>query len=83
MGAAVVLRSCYRETDSRKSRTSSIEEVVSFAMMLETQALDLFLRYFQQSQDFDTKAVLQDLAEEEKSHLKYLGKLIDNKSEAG
>lgn len=62
--------------------TSSIEDVLSFAMMLETQALDLFLRYLQRSQDFDTKAVLMELAEQEKSHLKYLGELIDKKTGA-
>ena len=50
-------------------------------MMLETQALDLFLRYLQRSQDFDTKAVLMELAEQEKSHLKYLGELIDKKTD--
>jgi len=64
-----------------RPETSSIEDVLSFAMMLETQALDLFLRYLQRSQDFDTKAVLMELAEQEKSHLKYLGELIDKKTD--
>jgi len=67
--------------DEFEPETGSVEDVVSFAMMLETQALDLFLRYLQRSQDFDTKAVLIELAEQEKSHLKYLGELIDKKAE--
>ena len=49
-------------------------------MMLETQALDLFLRYLKRSTDFDTKAVPMELAEQEKSHLAYLGALIEKKT---
>ncbi len=67
--------------DGFRPETSSIEDVVSIAMMLEAQALDLFLRYLQRSHDFDTKAVLMELAEQEKSHLKYLGELIDKKTD--
>jgi rubrerythrin len=64
-----------------RPETSAVEDVLSFAMMLETQALDLFLRYLQRSTDFDTKAVLMELAEQEKSHLKYLGELMEKKTE--
>lgn len=66
--------------DEFQPEAGSIENVVSFAMMLEAQALDLFTRYLQQSQDLDTKAVLMELAEQEKSHMKYLGDLLDKKT---
>jgi len=67
--------------DAFRAETSAIEDVLSFAMMLETQALDLFSRYLQRSQDFDTRAVLMELAEQEKSHLKYLGELIEKRTQ--
>jgi len=67
--------------DVFRPETSSTEDVLSFAMMLETQALDLFLRYLNRSPDFDTQAVLMELAEQEKSHLKYLGELMDAKTD--
>ena len=66
--------------DAFRADSGSVEDVLSFAMMLEMQALDLFLRYLERSQDLDTKAVLMELAEQEKSHLKYLGDLIDEKT---
>lgn len=48
-------------------------------MMIETQSLDLYLRYSQKSSDKRTKAILFDLAEEEKDHLKALGDMIEKK----
>lgn len=66
--------------DEFHRETGTIEDVVSFAMMIEAQALDLFTRYLQQSEDLDTQAVLMELAEQEKSHLKYLGNLLDKKT---
>ncbi len=52
-------------------------DVLSLAMMLEAQALDLYLRYSQRSEEPVTKAVLHELAEEEKTHLALLGKIQD------
>ena len=66
--------------DEFQPETESIETVVSFAMMLEAQAFDLFSRYMQQSEDLDIRAVLTELVEQEKSHMKYLGNLLDQKS---
>jgi rubrerythrin len=54
--------------------------VLNIAMMLETQALDLYLRYSQKAKNEASKTVLYDLAEEEKSHLATLGHLIEAKA---
>jgi rubrerythrin len=52
-------------------------EVVSLAMELETQALDLYLRYSSTLEDGETKEVMFQLAEEEKAHLHSLGNLME------
>ena len=56
---------------------ATIPEVLEIAMMIETQALDLYLRYSQKSKDEETGAVLFGIAEEEKAHLEALGRLMD------
>jgi rubrerythrin len=66
--------------DSFRPSGSPLEDVLGFAMMLETQALDLYLRYWKRSEDPATKAVLLELADEEKNHLGYLGELLEKKT---
>ena len=56
--------------------------VIDLAMMLETQALDLYLRFSQKTENKDTKAVLFKLADEEKAHLALLGDWLEKKTEA-
>jgi rubrerythrin len=46
-------------------------------MMIETQALDLYLRFAQKSVAEAVRAVLYRLADEEKAHLKALGRYRD------
>ena len=55
--------------------------VIDLAMMLETQALDLYLRFSQKTENPDTKEVLYKLAEEEKAHLAMLGRWLEEKPE--
>ena len=57
----------------------SLNEVLELAMMLETQALDLYMRFAEKSQEEGTKQVLFTLADEEKAHLKSLSRLFDEK----
>jgi sulfur-carrier protein adenylyltransferase/sulfurtransferase len=57
--------------------------VLDLAMMLETQALDLYLRFADRSDQPHTKEVLYALAGEEKDHLTTLGLLLDEKSGKG
>ena len=58
----------------------TVSDVLSIAMMLETQALDLYLRYSQKVKKEDTKTVLYNIAEEEKAHLATLGRLMESKA---
>jgi sulfur-carrier protein adenylyltransferase/sulfurtransferase len=51
--------------------------VLDIAMMLETQGLDLYLRYAQQAREGAERQVLYDIAEEEKAHLAALGRLME------
>lgn len=55
--------------------------VIDLAMMLETQALDLYLRFSQKTENKDTKEVLFRLADEEKDHLALLGRWLEEKTE--
>jgi len=58
---------------------NSRQGVLDLAMMLETQALDLYLRFAEKSQDRRTQKVLFSIADEEKAHLTSLGALLDQK----
>jgi sulfur-carrier protein adenylyltransferase/sulfurtransferase len=55
----------------------SITELLDLAMMIETQALDLYLRFAMKTSEDSTKKVLYKIADEEKGHLEALGKLKD------
>jgi len=61
---------------NREFMTTS-PDLLNIAMMLETQALDLYMRYSRKVQDETGKDVLYGLAEEEKGHLASLGRLLD------
>jgi rubrerythrin len=55
-----------------------IPGILNIAMALETQAFDLYSRYSQKVADKTTKDILYQIAQEEKAHLKSLGKLMDD-----
>ena len=57
----------------------SVQGILDLAMMLETQALDLYLRFAEKSTDERTQQVLFSIADEEKAHLSSLGDLMDQK----
>jgi len=65
-----------KNSDSMKT----VPDVLSMAMMLETQAMDLYMRYSEKAEMDKSKSVLYDIAEEEKAHLKSLGRLMDQKA---
>jgi rubrerythrin len=52
-------------------------QIMEIAMMMEAQALDLYLRFSQKVETSEVKKILFDLADEEKGHLKRLGTLMD------
>jgi rubrerythrin len=53
-------------------------DVVSLAMSIEAQALDLYTRASRRGGDERSKAVLQKIAQEERSHLEQLGRLFND-----
>jgi sulfur-carrier protein adenylyltransferase/sulfurtransferase len=57
----------------------SVPDLLDLAMMVETQALDLYLRFSDKTADQQTKEVLFKIAEEEKGHLAALGRLRDRR----
>lgn len=60
-----------------KPDMESAVDIISLAMSIEAQALDLYTRAADRSEDPRSKDALKKIAEEERSHLEQLGKLID------
>jgi rubrerythrin len=57
----------------------SAVDILSLAMSIEAQALDLYTRASERSEDSRSAAALKKIAEEERVHLKQLGKLMDER----
>ncbi len=53
-------------------------DVVSLAMSIEAQALDLYTRASERGGDERSKGVLQKIAQEERTHLEQLGQLFND-----
>ena len=58
----------------------SVLEMIDLSMMLETQALDLYLRFARKTDNNETKTMLFRIADEEKAHLSSLGRLREEKT---
>jgi rubrerythrin len=58
----------------------TVPDALNVAMMIETQAMDLYLRYADSSEEVSTKEVLFKIADEEKAHLSLLGRLMGEKA---
>jgi sulfur-carrier protein adenylyltransferase/sulfurtransferase len=56
---------------------TSVANVLDLSMMLEAQALDLYMRFAQKAENSETKDILHKIGEEEKIHLESLGRLRD------
>jgi sulfur-carrier protein adenylyltransferase/sulfurtransferase len=59
------------------SEFKTTASVLDFAMMLEAQAMDLYMRYAEKSKDPEAKNIFYKMADEEKAHLKSLGSILD------
>ncbi len=57
-----------------------VAAALDLAMMIETQALDLYLRFAHKAALEPTKDILLHIAQEEKAHLAALGKLLEAKA---
>ncbi len=58
----------------------SPEEVISLAMAIEAQALDLYQRAARRAEKVSSRDTLYQIADEERSHLEQLGKLFERTS---
>ncbi len=63
--------------DANRSYLDSPANLLELAMMLETQAMDLYLRFSQKIQQPDARQVLYKIAGEEKAHLGALARLLE------
>ena len=61
------------------SGRQSVLNVLNVSMMLEAQALDLYMRYSDRCVSENAKEILYYLAEQEKQHLNRIGSLIEDK----
>jgi rubrerythrin len=66
-------------TRHNASMLKTAQEVIMLAMMLETQSLDLYLRFVDRMTDETTRDVLFKIADQEKAHLAALGNLLEQK----
>ena len=55
----------------------SITDIISLAISIEAQALDLYFRASEKVDSTEGKKALVQLADEERSHINELGKLMD------
>ena len=65
--------------EQNRPAMQTIPDVLNIAMMLEAQAMDLYMRYSQKVGDEKSKKILYEISEEEKAHLGSLGRLLDVK----
>jgi rhodanese-related sulfurtransferase/rubrerythrin len=65
--------------ETNQSHLKTVPQVLDLAMMLETQALDLYLRFARRCSQAQTQEVLFTLAAEEKAHLASLGRRLEEK----
>ena len=64
-----------------KTDLDSESEVLSLALAIEAQALDLYLRAAEKSTDAESEMVLRRIAAEERSHIARLSNYIDNQQD--
>lgn len=64
-----------------KTDLDSEAEVLSLALAIEAQALDLYLRAAERSTDIGSERVLRRIAAEERSHIAMLSNYIENRQE--
>jgi len=58
----------------------SITDILSLAMSIEAQALDLYQRASNQATDDTARKTLQQVADEERTHLRYLADYMDEQA---
>lgn len=78
-----ILEGGFRFSDflnQNQTAMQTLSGVLDLALMLETQALDLYLRFAEKTTEDSCKKVLYSLADQEKAHLSSLGKRVEKTS---
>jgi rubrerythrin len=52
----------------------TVQDIIDLAMTIETQALDLYMRLADKAENEESRNIFFRIAEDEKAHLKSLGK---------
>ena len=81
-----IMEGGYNMTDfiqKNEPHMQTLMGALDIAMMLETQALDLYGRFAAKADVAATKDFLLQVAQEEKTHLNMLGQLLEEKVKAG
>jgi rubrerythrin len=65
--------------EKNRPAMQTVPDILNVAMMLETQALDLYSRYSQKIKEGQGKKIFYEIADEEKAHLAALGQLMDTR----
>ena len=63
--------------EKNRSLMDSPSDILSLSMMLETQALDLYTRFAGYMENETSRNLLQQIADDEKAHLKALGEMME------
>jgi len=63
--------------EEHKPLLQNVSDILSLAMMIEAQALDLYLRYSERVEQSSARKIFYGLAEEEKAHLASLGEMME------
>ena len=66
--------------EKNRNVMKTVPDLLGIAMMLEAQAMDLYMRYALEIPGEEGRTILQGMAEEEKGHLKSLGRLMEEKT---
>lgn len=75
---AVIMEGGFTMEESLKNTDAmTSEDVITKAMMIEAQALDLYLRYSRKLKDPQSADILNSLADDEKKHLSLLGDMME------
>lgn len=66
-----------RFLEENKAAFQEPKDILQLALMVEAQALDLYSRFAQACRQVEAKSLLEELAEDEKTHLGSLGSMLN------
>lgn len=70
----------YEFRKQNEEYTKTVSGILTLAMMVEAQAMDLYSKFADKSENEETKKILHKIADEEKAHLRALERLTNEKT---